>query len=251
MPRADAFKGTAAAFSAWRAVEAQHLVSTRALVDTLAEQTQLEDILEASKPPVPASMSQLHWLLATPFRYAPPPGGSRFRGRHDPGVFYAAEEIRTACAELGYWRWRHLLESPQLASIPQRPQTVFQSALAGSAIDLRRTPWVRERSNWTHASDYAACQQLALRARAASVSMLRYESVRDPEGGGCVAVLDATAFSRPRPLQQETWMLTVNRERVTWVRSDVLRPARHEFEAQSIASWATGPELRPIEPSKS
>lgn len=247
MPRADAFEARASALNAWRAVEAQHLVSTRALVDTLAEQARLEEILETSKPRLPASMARLHWLLATPFRYAPPPGGSRFRGRNDAGVFYAADEIRTACAELGYWRWRHLLESPQLASIPLRPQTVFKAALAGNSIDLRRPPWLRQRAKWVHPSDYAACQDLAVRARAASIAMLRYESVRDLERGGCVAVLDAAAFSRPKPVEQETWMLSVDRERVTWARSDVLRPARHEFEARSIASWAVGPAIASIE----
>ena len=56
----------------------------------------------------PGGRRHLHWLLFTPFRYPPPPGGSRFRGPNDPGVFYGADEIRTACAELGYWRWRHL-----------------------------------------------------------------------------------------------------------------------------------------------
>jgi hypothetical protein len=243
MLRADAFEAIPAALNAWRAVEAQHVVATRALVDTLAEQEQLERILEGSKPPLPQPIARLHWLLFTPFRYAPPPVGSRFRARHDPGVFYAADEIRTACAELGYWRWRHLLESPQLTEIPQRPQTVFQTAVAGSTVDLREAPWVRQRRKWVDPGDYRACQDLASRARSASVALVRYESVRDPDRGGCVAVLDPAAFSRPKPLQQETWLLSVSRQRVTWVRSDALRPARHEFEAAAIADWATGPAL--------
>ena len=98
----------------WRAVEAQHVVSTMALVDSIEEQHVLERLLEDTKPPIPAAAAHLHWLLFTPFRYPPPPGGSRFRGPNDPGVFYGADEIRTACAELGYWRWRHLLDSPAL-----------------------------------------------------------------------------------------------------------------------------------------
>ena len=70
----------------WRAVEAQHVVSTRALVDTLAEQHVLERLLEEGKPPVPGGAARLHYLLFTPFRYAPPPGGSRFRAPCDAGV---------------------------------------------------------------------------------------------------------------------------------------------------------------------
>ena len=34
----------------WRVVEAQHVVSTMALVDTLAEQALLEQLLDDSKP---------------------------------------------------------------------------------------------------------------------------------------------------------------------------------------------------------
>ena len=102
---------------AWRAVEAQHRVATMSLVDSLAEQAQLEALLDASKPPIPAAALGLHWLLFTPFRYPTSRHGSRFRRPYDPGVFYAAYERSTACAELGYWRWRFLAESPALGSI--------------------------------------------------------------------------------------------------------------------------------------
>ena len=76
------------------------------LVDTLAEQHLLEDLLERAKPPLPDETAGLHYLLATPFRYPPTDRGSRFRRPSDPGVFYGADAVRTACAELGYWRWR-------------------------------------------------------------------------------------------------------------------------------------------------
>jgi len=52
----------------WRGVEAQHVVSTMKLVDSEAEQVELEQILETSKPPAPAA----HFLIATPFRYPSP-----------------------------------------------------------------------------------------------------------------------------------------------------------------------------------
>ena len=48
------------------------MVSTLKLVDTLAEQALLEDILEESKPPVPPECRHLHYLLSTPFRYGAP-----------------------------------------------------------------------------------------------------------------------------------------------------------------------------------
>ncbi|MGQ0654347.1 MAG: RES domain-containing protein, partial [Betaproteobacteria bacterium] len=64
----------------WRAVEWQHIAATTKLVDSQAEQEMLEDILEETKPPAPSGMGPMDYLLATPFRYRPPPGGSRFRG---------------------------------------------------------------------------------------------------------------------------------------------------------------------------
>jgi hypothetical protein len=225
------------ALDLWRAVEAQHVASTMALVDTVAEQTVLERLIEGSKPPVPREVARLdlHWLLFTPFRYPPPPGGSRFRGTNDPGVFYGAEHARTACAEVGYWRWRHLRDTPGIAAMPPRPQTVFKVPVAGTAIDLRAPPFIRDRDRWTHRSDYADCQAFARTAREAGVQWLRYESVRDSRHGGCGAVFDATAFASRVPTEQQGWILTVTQSRVVWQRSDPLNPGVLEFSA---AGWS-------------
>jgi len=232
--RAVASEARAARFELWRAVEAQHLAATMVLVDTLDEQQTLERLLDEGKPPVPAEARGLHWLLFTPFRYPPPPGGSRFRGPNDIGVFYGADEIRTACAELGYWRWRHLRESPALDAMPLRPQTVFRTAVAAAAVDLRQPPFAAARAQWTDPDDYGACQALARTARDAAVGAIRYESVRDPQRGGCAAVLAPRAFARGSPLEQQTWMLSVARERVVWQRTGVARSHAFEFAA---AGW--------------
>ncbi len=207
-----------------------------ALVDTVAEQVVLERLVEASKPPVPREVARLglHWLLFTPFRYAPPPGGSRFRGPNDPGVFYGAEQPRTACAEVGYWRWRHLMDSPGLAAMPPRPQTIFRTPVSGSTIDLRIRPFDRDRATWTHRSDYSGCQAIGRTAREAGVKVLRYQSVRDSRHGACAAVLGADAFAVKMPVEQQGWILTVTRTRVVWQRSDPLNPGVFEFSA---AGW--------------
>jgi hypothetical protein len=215
----------------WRAVEAQHVVSTMALVDSIEEQHVLERLLDDTKPAIPAAAAHLHWLLFTPFRYPPPPGGSRFRGPNDPGVFYGADAIRTACAELGYWRWRHLLDSPALNAMPTKPQTVFQVKIKIDAVDLRAKPFARDRRHWTDASDYSRCQGFGRTARAAGVGAIRYESVRDPKHDACCAVLTPAAFASANPLEQQTWMLSVARDRVIWQRTHVLDVEEHEFAA--------------------
>ncbi len=204
------------------------------LVDSADEQLVLERLLDEGKPPVPADARHLHFLLFTPFRYPPPPGGSRFRGELDPGVLYCADEVRTACAELGYWRWRHLLDSPALTAMPPNSQTVFRIKLATTVVDLRQPPFVTQRSQWTHPADYSRCQDFARTARAAAVGAIRYESVRDSLGAGCCAVLDPAAFARPEPREQQTWLLSVFRERVVWQRSHVIGGETFEFVA---AQW--------------
>jgi hypothetical protein len=241
---AVASEARAASLDLWRAVEAQHVASTMALVDTVAEQAVLERLVEASKPPVPRDVARLglHWLLFTPFRYPPPPGGSRFRGPNDPGVFYGAEQPRTACAEVGYWRWRHLRDSPGLKAMPARPQTVFRVPVSGRAIDLREPPFVQQGTvpgdspvpSWTHRSDYSDCQSIARTAREAELQLVRYESVRDSRHGGCGAVLDAAAFASREPVEQQGWILTVTQARAVWQRSDPLNPGVLEFSA---AGW--------------
>lgn len=203
----------------WRAVEAQHIASTRRLTDSLAEQALLEQILDAAKPPPAPALDGLHYLLSTPFRYPPFRHGSRFRGAADPGVWYGAESIRTACAEVGWWRWRFLVDSPALAMLGPVPQTVFRVEVAGRHVDLRRAPFAADAAHWTDRDDYTATQAFGRVARDAAVEWLRYASVRDAAGGVCGAVLAAAAFASPRaPRDAQTWFLTVDARSATWQR---------------------------------
>lgn len=231
-----AFKLQAQSLELWRAVEAQHRASTMVLVDTLDEQALLERLLEDTKPPLQGGQERLHWLLFTPFRYPPLPSGSRFRSPVDPGVFYGADEQRTACAELGYWRWRLLLDSPSLDAIDPMQQTLFKTPVRGPAIDLRAPPHARQRKRWTDPLDYSACQQLAREAREAGVHIIRYESVRDPEHGGCAAVLTHTAFAATAPTESELWTLAVFRYRVVWQLDSIYEQRSFEF---NTGAWVT------------
>ena len=122
-------------------VEAQHVASTMKLVDSADEQNVLEALLEASKPALARDTQQLHYLLSTPFRYDPPPGGSRFRAPTDPGVFYGAESVRTAGAELGYWRWRFLRDAVDLDRLPPVAHTAFSAAIATAVRNVAALPY--------------------------------------------------------------------------------------------------------------
>jgi hypothetical protein len=193
---------------AWRIVESQARIATMKVVDSLAEQELLEAELERSKPAIPVACRHLHWLLATPFRYAPYPYGSRFRrARQRDGCLYAAERIETAVAEDAFYRLRFFLDAPT-AIRPKSPQerTAFRfSAATQAGLDLMAPPLLAERALWTNPSDYGACQDLADAARAAGIAIIRYASVRDQEEGPNWAVLDCRAVTTPEPTQLQTW----------------------------------------------
>jgi hypothetical protein len=197
--------------SVWRLVEAQHRVSTLKLVDDLAEQELLEQIIEETKPALPPECRQLDYLLAAPFRYgAVYPRGSRFRraGR-TPGVFYCSEAQETALAEMAFYRLLFFAESPDTPWPRDAGEyTAFSAAVRSSeAIDLTRPPFDSEREIWSHATDYLPCQDLADKAREAALDLIRYESVRDPGHRANVALLNCRGFARRRPIGRRTWRM--------------------------------------------
>jgi hypothetical protein len=196
-------------------------------VANVEEQLVLERLLDQSKPPLPLDTSGLHYLLATPFRYSSPIG-SRFREPAESGIWYGAEAQRTACAELGYWRWRFLIDSDALQTLGPSPQTVFRAGIDGRLVDLTQPPFKRARAQWTHPDDYAPSQGFARVARQANIDAIRYESVRDPKHGAAVAVL-RPCFKPRKPLEQHTWLLTVRRGAVVWQREG----ETFEFEARA------------------
>ena len=187
----------------WRFVEAQHLVSTLKLVDTLAERSLLEELIEQTKPAIPEDCRHLDYLLSTPFRYdAPYPTGSRFRraGR-TPGVFYASEEAESAVAEIVFYRLLFFAESPGTPWPRDAIEfTAFATAIATvRALDLTVPPLAADRTSWIDPVDYEPCQDLADSARHAGIELIRYESVRDPHAGCNLAVLACKAFPKRAP----------------------------------------------------
>ena len=165
----------------WRMMEAQHTASTMKIVDNSEEQDLLETLLEGSKPAQPDSALALDYLLATPFRYYPLRGGSRFRGVTDPGVFYGAESARTASAELGYWRWKFLKDAGDLDRLEPVAHTAFSAQVSTQVIDLRQAPFSANAAGWTHPSDYAATQAMAQVARLAQVGAI-HEALQVAKG---------------------------------------------------------------------
>ena len=194
----------------WRTVEAQHRVSTMKIVDTLEEQGLLETLLEQTKPPVPPECGQLHYLLATPFRYgAPYPSGSRFRrAGFSPGVFYASTTAAVSVAEAAFHRLLFFADSPDTPWPANAGEyTVFSVKFRTAAgLDLTMPPLSADHERWMDRTDYTACQDLADRARQARVDVLKYCSART-ETGVNLALLRCGAFASGQPQSRQTWRI--------------------------------------------
>jgi hypothetical protein len=215
--------------SPWRVVEAQHLVSTRKLVDALEEQVLLEELLETSKPPN-VTPRQLHVLLATPFRYPPLKHGSRFGGRYEPSLWYGSDSQRTLFAELSYYRLVFLEGTSAEIGTLRTWHTAFTVRFRTSkGLDLTRAPFDARREEIASPTSYAASQALGSEMRESGVEAFRFPSARDSARGTNIGIFTPAAFGAARPRSFETWHCTASRERVEVVRRDFFEERAFTF----------------------
>jgi len=196
----------------WRLVEGQHRVVTLSLTDSLDDQALLEEEIEEVKPLLPPECAGLHPLLAAPFRYASYPEGSRFRRANQrEGVFYAAERVITAVAEMAFYRFLFLAESPG-TSPPAGPAEYSAFSVqchTDLCVDLTTGRLASHADIWRAKNDYSLCQEFADRVRAREFEAIRYRSVRDPEAGCNLALLNARSFADQEPRSLQTWHLFI------------------------------------------
>lgn len=213
----------------WRAVEAQHQVSTRKLVDTHAEQVLLEELIDRAKPP-DLSRGRLHYLLATPFRYPPLRHGSRFGTRRERGIWYGAEERRTLFAEVAYYRLM-FLEGTRADLKPLFTQmTAFTvRARTERGVDLTQPPFDIHRARIASRTSYTHTQALGRAMRDAGVEMFRYPSAREADGGANVGIFSPAVFGSARPRALETWHCTASRVQVEFVKRDYFEELAFSF----------------------
>lgn len=172
------------------------------LVDSVDEQAVLEDLLDTSKPSVPAACQHLHYLQYTPFRYAAR-HATRFRERGDRrGVYYASESVKTCATEVAFYRVLFYLDSPDTQP-SARPfeMTAFRTQVSGSCFDVHHVP---DPSPYMHPVDYGACHALASQVREQNGAIIRFPSVRD-KGGVNLAVMTCSAFDGGIGATQGWW----------------------------------------------
>jgi hypothetical protein len=143
------------------------------------------------------------------------PGFSHFppgRPGLTPGVFYAAERVETVVAEAAFHRLLFFADSPA-TPWPGNPLslTAFRFDYAHDhVLDLFAGAFGAHGPALTHPTDYEPTQRLADAARDAGVGVIRYPSVRDPDGAANLALFTCQAFANPAPDQHQTWHFHLN-----------------------------------------
>jgi hypothetical protein len=191
-----------------RLVESQEQVATNALVATFAEQALLEDLLERSKPALPATATRLHYLLATPFRYPPLAWGSRFGSRFEPSLFYCSRSRETVLAESAFYRfvfWSGMAVPPP--ELLETRHTLFGAEIdARRAVRLQAPPFDAYEASLTDRAVYAATQALGTAMREAGIEAFEYRSARDAGRGLNVALFTPAAFAGRDPTGLHEWL---------------------------------------------
>jgi hypothetical protein len=138
----------------------------------------------------------------------PPFWESRFRTSFDAGVFYAASEIETAMAEVGYHRHKFLLDSPGIRTTTISMVSVA-THLKAELVDVELLG-----DDAIYAKDnYAPAQNLALRVREMKIAGLHYLSVRSVPRTSAFAVFSAEALSAGKA-PAKFWLVTITKDRV-------------------------------------
>lgn len=214
----------------YRIIESQEEVATRSLVDSLQKQEVLENLLEQSKPTRLPGSEDLHYLLATPFRYPPLPWGSRFGGTAESGIFYGSKTITTVLSEAAYYRLLFLndMELPPAKPVTSYHQVFSAKYCAAPGVRLQSEQWQSHWPQLIHPSEYEFCQQLGVQLRECGVRGVESPSARAlsagiyqlPVNGGegiNVALFDPEALLRRPPTIEAEVTAESTRESVSFL----------------------------------
>jgi hypothetical protein len=202
----------------YKVVESQESVATMKIVDTLEEQSLLEDIIESSKPPIPhqADKPNRHYLLKTPFRYPPLKYGSRFGRQYEPSIFYASHTVKSALYESAFYSFYFMSrsETPFTGVITNKKTSFAANIFTKNYVNLCliEDPDLQRALN--HKSDYTYTHKVGTYMRDEGVDAFSYYSARE-DGGKHVGVffLD-TIIGLPE--EERQWQIKQSPERLVY-----------------------------------
>jgi hypothetical protein len=205
----------------YRLIESQEQIATMQLVNTLEEQSLLEELLDAVKPPLPPGCEKLHYLLYSPFRYPPLKYGSRYGARHESSLFYGALTQSTALVESAYYRlvFRQGMQPPPPAPICSE-HTLFSARYTTDfGLQLQNGPCSDHRDTLTDPADYSATQALGGAMRKANIKAFTFPSARCPDHGTNVALFTPAAFAERKPREMQQWLCETSADAVTFAQA--------------------------------
>ncbi len=217
----------------WRIVEAQHISSSRDLVDTLEEHDFLEELLETTKPTIQKNKD---YLIFTPFRYPPLQYGSRFGHHYEPSLWYGSLELETAFAEVAYYRLQFFKDTAAQLDYIEIPMTAFRALLkTHRGVDLTRPPFKTYTSNISDKHSYQHSQPLGSAMRAAQIEAFVYFSARTPTKSKNIAAYTPDVFHTKKEQyihHQQTWTCMANQHRIEFTRLGILTKERLIFSTE-------------------
>nr|WP_255771343.1 RES family NAD+ phosphorylase [Microbulbifer guangxiensis] len=127
----------------------------------------------------------LHYLLATPFRYPPLPWGSRFGRPSENGIFYGSKSVATVLAEAAFYRLRFYRD---MVEPPPHPITSYHNVFSAKyriqqGLALQSTAWEDHRQALTDPSDYRFCHKLGAQLREQGIEGIEFLSARALQSG--------------------------------------------------------------------
>lgn len=201
----------------FRVAESQEHVATTDIVDSAAEQSRLEELLEENKPRYPDFVDNLHYLLKTPFRYPPLIYGSRFGQPFEKSLFYGAADTKTALAETAFYRFVFVYDTRVPFPKPVKSQhTIFEVAVkTDSGVKLQSPDWQDVRDQLASPVDYRFTQAIGTEMREAGVEAFQFISARAVEAGINWGLFSPRAFQKAKPSNLRPMIAVTTKEKVS------------------------------------
>ncbi len=221
----------------WRMVEAQHISSSRDLVESREEHDLLEKLLEGSKPQI---SNNKHYLIFTPFRYPPLAYGSRFGNTFEPSLWYGSIHLHTALAEVAFYRLKFFDDTSANLEYIEIPMTAFKAYIkTESGIDLTALPFRKYQDKISNKTTYEYSQKLGTEMREANIDAFIFSSARDKKFGKNVASFTPEVFKMKDShyiTNMQNWRCLANKNIIEFTRNEVMCRKREEFSKEEFDS---------------
>lgn len=219
--------------TAFRVVEAQHLSSTRKLVDNAKEHEILEQLLdEQAKPRTPDAkgFDGLHYLLSTPFRYPPLKYGSRFGRRFERSIWYGSLNLHGALAEVAFYRLKFYEDTHAPLTATSLSLTAYQVKIdTPHGVHLDKPLFNQYKEDISNPASYAISQPLGSEMRAQKTTAFVYHSARSANQLN-MGVFSPIAFpdKKPIPHSLQTWTCYNDGKQVEFMRETGMGTIKRE-----------------------